>query len=232
MNQTGLILFARFDSTRLPGKMLMDLGGRPLLGRVLDRAQRVKGQHKIVVATSDRDIDDPIVRFAEHEDIAVFRGSIDNVAGRALACCETFGFDRFARICADRPFLPYELIDRALALQQEQNLDLATNALEKSYPSGTMTEVITRQAMQRVCDETSATDDLEHVTKFIYTNAENFRIANFSSGDSNWASLNLSIDTQADMDRTNWMFDQLGDHPEQASIEAVIALTQKWEEEN
>lgn len=232
MSQTGLILFARFDSTRLPGKVLMDLSGRPLLGRVLDRVQLVKGQHKIVVATSDRDIDDPIVRFAKDEGIAVFRGSIDDVAGRALACCEAFEFDRFARICADRPFLPPELINRALILQQEQNLDLATNALEKSYPSGTMTEVVTRKAMHRVCDETNVADDLEHVTRFIYANAENFCIGNFNSGNSDWADMNLSIDTQDDMKRTIWMLDQLGKHPEQASIETVIALTRKWETEN
>lgn len=232
MTPTGLIIFARFDSTRLPGKILMDLAGRPLLGRVLDRARHVKGRHKIVIATSDRDIDDPIVRFADDEGIAVFRGSINDVAGRALACCKTFGFDQFSRICADRPFLPPELIDRALTLQQEQNLDLATNALEKSYPSGTMTEVVTRGAMQRVCDEANAADDLEHVTKFIYTNAENFRVANFSSGHPDWAHMNLSVDTQGDVDRTNWMFGQLGAHPEQTPIEVVIALAQKWETKN
>lgn len=226
---TALIIFARYNSSRLSGKVLMPIAGRSLIGRVLDRAKRVKGNIPIVIATSDEEHDDPIVRFAKGEGITVFRGSINDVAGRALACCDQFEFDRFARICADRPFLPPELIDKALALQQQQNLDLATNALEKSYPSGTMTEVVTRGAMQRVCDETNAPGDLEHVTKFIYTNFENFRIANFSSGHPEWADMNLSIDTQSDMDRANWMFDQLGDHPEQAPIETVIALAQKWE---
>ena len=104
LNNVGIIVFVRYDSRRLPGKALCGLGGRPLLGRVLDRARLVPGGHPIVVATSDRAVDEPVATFTRSENVEVFRGSADDVAARALACAEAFGFVSFARICGDSPF--------------------------------------------------------------------------------------------------------------------------------
>ena len=66
----------------------------------------------------------------------MFRGSLADVAARALACCEMHGFDRFARICGDRPFLPWELLDELIATAEQDDLDLASNAVDKTYPQG------------------------------------------------------------------------------------------------
>jgi len=107
MNSTGKIgglIFSRFDSTRLPGKALLEINGREMLGRVIDRAKKIPGLDGIVVATTDREVDDTIAEFASKENVGCFRGSLDDVAFRAFKACESFGFSKFVRICGDRPF--------------------------------------------------------------------------------------------------------------------------------
>jgi len=230
--QTALIIFARYDSTRLPGKVLMKLDGRELLGRVLDRTRCVTGKYQIIVATSTRTVDDPIVQFAKGENIGVFRGDLNDVAGRALACCKAYNVDRFARICADRPFLSWELINTLLVRQENDKVDLATNCKEKTYPSGMMTEIITYNALQYICTQTEDPADREHLTKYIYGHADCFRISNIVSNNSDWKNISLSLDTEYDKMRTEWMLKKMGDKPETLPFERVIALAQEWEKQN
>ena len=225
---TGLIIFARMGSTRLPGKMLRPIVGRPLLGRVIDRARRVGGSCPIVVATSTEAGDDAIERFARGEGVDVFRGSHHDVAARALGCCEVHGFERFARICGDRPFLPWELIDALRATAEQDDLDLATNMAEKTYPSGTTTEIVATRALRRVLERTFDRQDREHLTRYIYAKPEEFRIVNRSSGQPGWQRLNLAVDDQSDIERTEWIVARLGPEPEQARLEQVIALASEW----
>ena len=99
-----------------------------------------------------------------------FRGAHDDVAARALACCEAFGFMRFARICGDRPFLPWELIEELIEMAEQQDLDLASNVVEKTYPTGTTTEIVATRALRRVLERTSDAEDREHLTRYIYAN--------------------------------------------------------------
>ena len=225
---TGILIFARMDSSRLPGKSLLNLGGKPLLKLVLDRARMISGDHQIVIATSDRNIDNPIAGFAEQEQVNLYRGSLADVASRALSCCEQFGFKRFVRICGDRPFLPWELVDELILANAGQELDLLTNALEKTYPGGTMTEIVTVEALRRVIDASDDEQDREHLTRFIYANPELFRIANLSAKDGSWRDCNLSVDTELDMLRTEWMLTQLGDNPEREALSDVVSLAQQW----
>ena len=225
---TGLVIFARMGSSRLPGKMLLSIGGRPLLGRVIDRARCVRGERQIVVATSNQVEDDVIERFARAEGVEVFRGSLADVAGRALACCEAHGFDRFARICGDRPFLSWELIHDLIEMAEQDDLDLASNVVEKTYPSGTTTEVVATRALRRVLERTSDPQDREHLTHYIYANPKAFRIADRRSAEPGWQRLNLAVDNQSDVERTEWIMVRLGPRPERARLEQVISLAREW----
>ena len=225
---TGLIIFARMGSSRLPGKMLLPIAGRPLLGRVLDRARCVKGNCPIVVATSIETGDDAIEQFVRAEGVDAFRGSHDDVAARALACCEAHGFERFARICGDRPFLPWELIDALLATAEQQDLDLASNVVERTYPAGMTTEIVATRALRRVLELTFDREDREHLTRYIYAKPKEFRVANRGSGQQGWQRLNLAIDDQFDVERTEWILARLGPGPERARLEQVIGLAMEW----
>jgi spore coat polysaccharide biosynthesis protein SpsF len=224
---SGLIIFARMESTRLPGKMLLPIAGRPLLGRVIDRARCVRGR-QIVVATSSEPEDDVIARFVRKEGADVFRGPLDDVAARALDCCDAHGFTRFARICGDRPFLPWELIDELIEMAEQEDLDLASNAVEKTYPPGTVIEVVAASALRQVLERSSDSRDREHLTRYMYINHKDFRIAGRRSGRPDWQRLNLAIDTQADVERTEWIMTRLGPWPERGRLDQVISLAMAW----
>lgn len=228
---TGLVIFARMGSRRFPGKALAPLAGRPLLGRVLDRARCVGGAHRIVMATSEERSDDPISDFARAEGVDVFRGALEDVAGRALACCDSYGFERFARICADRPFLPWELIDELMELQKAGDFDLATNAQVKSYPSGTMTEVVKTEALRRAIAEGADAADREHVTRRFYARPAGFHTVNKHSGHEDWASISLSIDNPHDLPRAEWILRGLGARPETATLETVLRRVRDYNHE-
>jgi spore coat polysaccharide biosynthesis protein SpsF len=220
---TGLIIFSRFDSTRLPGKALRKVGPNSLLGHVIARSRRVKGNFPIVLATTDRLIDDPLAEFAISEGIEVFRGALDDVAGRAVSCARYFGFDRFVRICGDRPFLDPELIDVLLLKQLKDNLDLATNAAKKTYSAGVATEVVSTSALESALTKTNEVADREHVTRYFYQHPNDFSIFNIEATDERYADVNLAIDTELDLHRAEWIMERLND-PVLASLDEVVSL--------
>ena len=226
-DDTGLIIFSRLDSSRLPGKALMQLGSLPLLGHVLERTRLVKGEYRIILATSDREVDDPLVSYAEQQDIDVFRGSFHDVAGRALQCSKAFGLKRFARICGDRPFLDPELIDVLMAIHIKNKLDLATNVAIKTFPSGVATEVVSTEALEKIMKNPLDEEDREHVTRYFYQHQDKFKIFNLEATDERYADLNLSVDTEKDADRTRWMINHMK-NPLQASLKEVVDLAIAW----
>ena len=100
----GAIIFSRIASQRLPGKSLIEIHCRPLLGREIDSANMINNVDHIIIATSENSEDDTIVEFANSEGVEIFRGDSDDVASTALESCVFFKIDKFARICGDWPF--------------------------------------------------------------------------------------------------------------------------------
>ena len=228
---TGVVVFARLDSTRLPRKALLDIGGRTLLARVLDRARAVAGV-PVVLATSDRPIDDPLAEAARAEDVVVFRGSVDDVAGRALACCEAFGFAVFARVCGDRPFHDPGLIEQLFEMQQRDNLDLATNALEKSFPPGLTAEVVAASALRRAMAKSNDREDREHVTRYFYRHPAEFRIGSLRPPAQRFPEVSLVVDTESDLARARWIAEQLPSPRHAAPMADVVRLASEWSRRN
>jgi len=229
LSDSALLVFARHDSRRLPGKVLMEIGGRPMLGRVIDRLRLVPGARPIVVATSDRPLDDPVAAYAEGEGVGVFRGAAEDVAARALACAEANGLASFARISGDSPFIDPGLVARLIALREAKGLDLATNVFPRSFPAGTSVEVLTSAALRRACAKMTEADDREHVTRYIYRNPDQFRICNFAAADPGYARIGLAVDSPADLARAIWIAEHVHGPVEEASLEDVVALAAAWE---
>lgn len=172
----GIIVFARLGSERLPGKVLVDLCGRSLLQRVLDRVRLVRTA-EVIVATSAESCDDAIAAHADAEGVAVFRGSLSNVADRAIGAATWRGFERFARVCADRPFTDPTLISDALARARDTDADLVTTHDEPpAVPPGLTTEVIRTEALRVLLERGLDAHDREHVTSAFYRHPDAFRI--------------------------------------------------------
>lgn len=222
MTATAVIVFARMDSVRLAGKVLADLCGRPLLGRVLDRVRKASEAMPVILATSDREIDDPVAAFAAHEGVTLFRGDCDDVAGRALACCDHVGIERFVRISGDSPFMPPELIDQVMAALPENGADLLTNVFPRTWPAGASVEVITTDALKRAHSNMSL-KEREHVTSAFYSRPEDWRIVNLAAPDGAFDDMRLTVDTGEELEIARAISARLGAHPERASLEEVVS---------
>ena len=227
----GQIIFSRFDSNRLPGKALIDIGDKPLLGHVIERAKKVSKENLIVVATSDMETDDPIAEYAQNQNIALFRGSTNNVLLRAFECAEYYGINIFSRICGDRPFFDYELIERFFDIQQKTNADLVTNCQIKSCPGGLATEVVTTTSISRIINLVHNESDKEHMTQFFYNNAEQFNIVNVNQMFEDYSNLNISVDNFDDLERARWIYKNL-DKTANGNTEYILKLAEKWNEVN
>src|SRR3954453_19643168 len=113
---TAVIVQARSSSTRLPNKVLTEVGGKPLLGYLLERLEHTTLIDDVMVATSDEADDDAVASFCRAAGVDCHRGALDDVAGRILGAVQARGLDSFVRISGDSPMLDQSLVDRAAEL--------------------------------------------------------------------------------------------------------------------
>ena len=146
----GIIIFSRYNSSRFPGKALIKIKGRELLGHVLDRAKKIGNEFTIVVATSLEKSDDKIEEFALSENVKVFRGSLINVMERAIECCKKFNFHSFARICGDRPLFCPDIVRELIHFHKTNSMQLTTNKKKKTFPDGFTSEIIDVKSLSKI----------------------------------------------------------------------------------
>ncbi|MDF1747976.1 MAG: NTP transferase domain-containing protein [Alphaproteobacteria bacterium] len=219
----ALLLLARLDSRRLPGKGLMDLGGRTVLGRAIDRLRRCHHVSDMILATSDRALDDPLQAFAEEEGIGCFRGDAMDVAKRCTDACTKFGLDWFVRICGDSPFADPAVVDQVSERFLDSGADLATNVYPRSFPIGASAEAVSKDAMKRIL---AATPDLayrEHVTLYAYEHPSDFSIVSVAPDDLGYESLSIAVDTPQDLIRARRLIELLP-NPTTATLSEILKL--------
>lgn len=216
------IIQARMSSTRLPGKVLSTVAGRTLLDHLVERVRRCDVVDHLVVATSDHPSDDPIAGWCRDRGVDLFRGSLDDVAGRMLAAAKAHGANAFVRLCADSPLLDPALVATMAALFGEVPCDLASNTVVRSFPKGMSVEVLSVPALERAYPAMDHADR-EHVTRHFYRHPDRFTIRS-CRWDRDEASRQLSVDSPEDlerftrivggMDRPHWSY----------GLEDIIAL--------
>lgn len=197
----GIVIFSRFGSSRLPGKALVDIAGRPLLGRVIDGARRVDGSPAIIVATSTEASDDAIAAFAAREGVASFRGPLDDVAQRALSAAGHYELDFFARVCGDRPFLNAGLIEDYAREVVDGDYDLVTNVPGETFAPGLTTEIVRVAALARALTLATEAGDREHVTAAFYKYPAAFKVCSRVAPGPQYRGTRLVVDTAVDLAR-------------------------------
>ncbi len=194
-----IYIFARMSSRRLPGKAMRDIAGRPMLARVIERCLAARRGAGVVVATSDRPDDDAIVSLVAGSGASVFRGSLDDVLERALACSVAGGHADFVRVSGDSPFIDPELIDLAIDTHERLRPDLTTNTTPRTCPPGLSVEVVHAATLARALAEGATSEDREHVTPWLYRNAASLRIEGFAPVIPFPPSVRLTVDTEAEL---------------------------------
>jgi spore coat polysaccharide biosynthesis protein SpsF (cytidylyltransferase family) len=164
------IIQARMGSSRLPGKTLMDVDGKPLLVRVIERARLARSLHNIVVATTIDKSDDKIADLFCSLNYKLFRGSIYDVLDRYYQAAKENRADLIVRLCADSPLIDPELIDEVVFafLAAIPPVDYASNRLERTYPVGLDVEVFSFHALESAWKNAKSKYQREHVTPYMY----------------------------------------------------------------
>ena len=196
----GLIIQARMSSSRLPGKVLMQIQGKTVLKYLLERIRRCLDIQSTIVATSTDNSDDPIKEFCEESSVECFRGSLENVAERFKDAALSYKLDAFVRICGDSPLLDPHLVDEHVQLFRQGAVDLVTNVANRTFPHGQSVEVLSTEVFCQTVKKMNLPEHLEQVTRYFYEHADEFVIKEIKCPlECNDA--NFVIDTPADFER-------------------------------
>lgn len=198
------IVQARMTSTRLPGKVMMEVMGKPLLAYELERLARAKNISRIVVATTTGATDDVVARYVESLGFGVWRGPEDNVLERYHGAALAYKAEAVVRLTADCPLIDPEVVERVVDSLGDN--DYVSNVFEKrTFPRGLDTEVFTFAALEKNWREAKAPLEHEHVTPYIYNHPELFRMK--------------GVFNPTDLSRHRWTVDTAEDF---ALIKAII----------
>ncbi|HEV8067404.1 MAG TPA: glycosyltransferase family protein [Planctomycetaceae bacterium] len=207
---TSAIIQARMSSTRLPGKVLLDLAGEPMLARVVERTRRSRTIDRVIVATTVESEDGPIVELCRSRGWTVSRGSRDDVLDRYYQAAVADGADPIVRITSDCPLIAPEIIDTVVK-RLDGTIDYASNINpRRTFPRGLDVEVFTFAALSAAWRDDREATGREHVTPFLYRHPERFRIALVESDRPETASHRWSVDTPEDYELMQRIYSHFG----------------------
>lgn len=203
------IIQARMGGTRLPGKVLKDIGGRTMLARVVRRARRATLVDKVVVATTCCLSAAAIVTECEQLGVRVFRGSELDVLDRYYWAAREYGAETIVRITADCPLIDPEIIDKVVGAFLEKKPDCAANTLTRAYPRGLGLSVMTMAALSRAWRETNKGYHRAHVTSYVHQHPNRFKLLAVVE-DTDYSDHRWTVDTQEDLDFAREVYARLG----------------------
>ncbi len=211
-----IIIQARMTSTRLPGKVLADLNGKPALAFMLDRVSRAADISGIVIATTTNAEDDPVAALCKDMQVPVFRGDEMDVLGRYAGAAREFDASAIIRLTADCPMMDPALIDQAVSGFQNGDFDFFTNSLDRTYPDGLDIEIFTRDTLEITDREADLPFQREHVTPYMRTGFyEDVPTGDFSvgqmKGPADFSHLRWTVDYPEDLRRVRAYVRQLPD---------------------
>lgn len=221
--KTVVIVQARMTSTRLPGKVLMQVLGKSLLEYLVERLRRVKLADAFLIATTGNATDDPVVALCQRLEVACTRGPEHDVLARYHAAASAHGAGVVVRVTADCPLIDPAVIDAAIALYRSGAYDYVSNALNTGYPVGMAAEVFSFALLEQARREASAPAEREHVTPFFYGRPERYRIGRMVNqpdlGHERW-----TVDTEQDFELVRRMIEATAPHCAEVEMNQWVDL--------
>ena len=220
---------ARYNSTRLPGKVLKEINNESLLEIHLKNAKRAKLPTNYIVATTTESESKFINEIAIQEGWNVYNGSIDNVLDRFYQAVVDLNPDIIVRITSDCPFTQGQIVDEAIEKVMNEGFDYVSTSLD--YPDGVDVEAFTFNQLKSAWENAILTSDKEHVTPFIRKNCANkFEI---SPNQSEFAEIRLTVDEQSDFDCVETLINQLGtEKPWQTYCTYILEHPSEFQNQN
>jgi len=219
------IVQARMRSSLLPGKVMLDLAGSTVLGRVVQRLRRAKFTGEVVVATTLHSADDVIVNECDRIGVKVFRGEEQDVLDRYYRAAQAFNAEVIVRITSDCPLIEPEISDATIRAFLEGRPDYASNTLQRTFPRGMDTEVLTAQALTDAWKSAKQPYQRSHVTSYIYENSRRFDLLSFA-GDADYSWQRWTLDTPEDFRFIRAVYEHMED-PDSFNWRDVLSLLEQ-----
>lgn len=216
---------ARTASSRLPGKVMLDLAGKPVLQHIIERLRRSRYLDDIVVATTTNPLDGPIVDLCTTLGCRCYRGSEADVLSRVFEAATTAGADILVEITADCPCVDWRHVDHLVEVFLGGSYDYASNVVERSFPDGFDVQVFSTSLLGQVSRLTTSLVDREHVSYYIYTHPETYLLFNWrAEGLMNHPELAVTLDTPEDYVLIEEIFSRLYSTDADFTAEDVVGL--------
>ena len=198
--KNGAIDQASMGSTRLPGKVLRHILGKPMMWYLVECLKKSQFINEIIIATTAEEADNSIIALAQRCKVKSFSGSEEDVLDRFFQASKRNKLKVIVRICSDCPLLTTEVIDKVIKyyLDHKEDLDYVSNFLKPSYPLGLGVEVFSTETLERCWAEAKEPYQREHVTAYIYEHPNLFRLGNVRYN-RDLSHLRLTVDTKEDL---------------------------------
>lgn len=222
---TGVVVQARMGSSRLPGKVLADLAGAPVLVRLFERLARVHGAPKIVLATSGLPIDDPLAHIVqETSGVALWRGPEQDVLRRYADAARHFDLDVIVRITGDCPLMEPAVIEAVLSRFASGGFDYVDNLTPRTFPHGYDVQVISRRALEAADREAVLPHDREHVMPFISARPERFPASHVVNNAPPAPEIRITLDYPEDLALIRGIYERLYPSNPDFGLNDILAL--------
>lgn len=209
--RTVVILQARVASTRLPGKVLLDVLGRPMLARQIERLQRSTRADEIVVATTDQAADAPLAKLADECGVRWYRGDADDVLRRFVNAAREAAADVVVRTTGDCPLIDAVVLDRVIGelVEHHTACDYASNVIRRTYPRGLDTEAMFVDVLERMDRLATSTPAREHVTVYLRSERRELFLARDVCDTTDNSDLRWTVDDERDLQLIRALYEQL-----------------------
>lgn len=198
------IVQARMSSNRLPGKVMKEILGKPMIGHLLERLSLPKRIDKIILATSDLSENDELCEYMQIIGVNVYRGSEEDVLDRFYQAAKQYNPEAIVRITGDCPLIDPKVCDEVIEAFKKSKFDYAK--MGPTFAEGLDCEVFTLQALEKAWKEAELKSEREHVTLYFYNHPNLFRtlILNNKTDDSRYR---LSVDEERDFQVVKAVFE-------------------------
>lgn len=220
------ILQARFSSTRLPGKVLKKILGKPMLSLQLERVMCASKIDKLIVATSTDSSDNEIENLCKEMQVRCFRGSLDDVMDRYYQAALLYRPKHVVRLTGDCPLIDPQIIDEVIGFFIKGDFDYASNCVEPTFPDGLDVEAFKFSALETAWKEASLPSHREHVTPFIYQNNERFKVGHYKTQE-DLSHLRWTVDRPEDFELIRQIYEALYKHNPKFTTQDILGFLSK-----
>ena len=222
MTKIVAIVQARMGSTRLPGKVLKEVLSRPLLSYQIERMAQSRLIDELVIATTPNS-NEPIIELCKKENVSYFIGSEKDVLERYYLAAKQHQADIVVRMTSDCPLIDADIVDNVINMYKNNNFDYVSNTQIRTFPRGMDTEVFSFSALERAYKEAKIEYEHEHVTPYLYLNAEKFKIGQYIQ-DQDFNEIRLTVDTPEDFELIKRLFEKLYPINSKFSLEDILEV--------